>query len=249
MATGSTPVWGRPYPNESDNPDVAADMKSLALSLETTPLFPTTATSSRTSVAGESVVVSPSQTLTTASSPAKGDRIQIIAHPSVTAATPVTVAIGGSKVVNGVGLTSATSFLLGAPGAKATIQYDGTTWRMIAGEQDTGWVAVTSFASGWSSASGYPLAGRIRGDALKIRGGAAYTGVTLSGTVVFFNLPAACRPAQTCGAIVPALSSGGNPAAAGQPISLAASGQVTLYGGFNSSNGGLDLNSILVAAV
>jgi hypothetical protein len=34
MATGSTPVRGRPYPLESDAPDVAADMHTLALNLD-----------------------------------------------------------------------------------------------------------------------------------------------------------------------------------------------------------------------
>jgi len=37
MATGSTPVWARPYPLESDGPDVAADIHSLALNLENVP--------------------------------------------------------------------------------------------------------------------------------------------------------------------------------------------------------------------
>lgn len=34
MATGSTPVSGIPYPNESDSPDVAADVKLLAMFLD-----------------------------------------------------------------------------------------------------------------------------------------------------------------------------------------------------------------------
>jgi hypothetical protein len=34
MASGSTPVQARPYPLESDVPDVAADLHALALSLE-----------------------------------------------------------------------------------------------------------------------------------------------------------------------------------------------------------------------
>lgn len=34
MATGSTPVRGRPYPLETDAPDVAADMHTLALNLD-----------------------------------------------------------------------------------------------------------------------------------------------------------------------------------------------------------------------
>lgn len=37
MATGSTPVRGRPYPLETDAPDVAADMHTLALNLDQVP--------------------------------------------------------------------------------------------------------------------------------------------------------------------------------------------------------------------
>jgi hypothetical protein len=37
MATGSTPVRGRPYPLETDAPDVAADIHTLALNLDQVP--------------------------------------------------------------------------------------------------------------------------------------------------------------------------------------------------------------------
>jgi len=37
MASGKTPLRNRPYPFETDAPDVAADIKSLALSVDTTP--------------------------------------------------------------------------------------------------------------------------------------------------------------------------------------------------------------------
>lgn len=179
-------------------------MRALGASLDTTPLFPTTATSARAIVAGESVMVSPSTTVTTATSPTKGDIIQIIALNTVTGATPVTVAIGGSKVVNGNCLVSATSFFLGAPGASATIQYDGTNWRMIAGQQDTGWVLASSssgpnatpYNTNWSDDVSFKVGWRAQGNILYVRGWAVWSGggTVSPGSPSIFTIPAAFAP-------------------------------------------------------
>jgi hypothetical protein len=169
MASDTTPIWGRPYPAESDSPDVAADIKAFALSMEGTPLYPTTAATSRTGLAGESVAVSPSQTLTLPASPTKGDIIQIIALGTVTGATQVTVATAGGKVINGVGLNAASSLVLGTPNASIKLQYDGTAWRVIAGQQDTGWVALT-MDSGVTAVSGNVPSARRQGDWIELRG-------------------------------------------------------------------------------
>lgn len=168
MASGSTPIWGRPYPLNTDAPNVHTDIQALATSLETVPLYPTTAATSRTGTAGESVVVSPSQTLTLPATPVKGDRIQIIALGTVTATTPVTVATAGGKVINGVGLTSASSFLLGAANANATVQYDGTAWRITEGAQDTGWLALP-FSSPFGHQTGASTAGRQIANRVELR--------------------------------------------------------------------------------
>ena len=149
-------------PRRRRSPSVHLDLAALANSLETVPLFPTTATTSRTGVAGESCAVSPSQTLTLPSAQLRRYALQISALGTVTGATPVTVATAGGKVVNGVGLAAASSFLLGTPTAIATVQYDGSAWRIIVGQQDTGWVAL-SLVNGWA-AFGWQLHAGLQGD-------------------------------------------------------------------------------------
>jgi hypothetical protein len=169
-----------------DTPAVHTDIQALANSLETVPLYPTAAATSRTGLAGESVLVSPSQTLTLPASPTKGDIIQIIAAGSVTGATPVTVAASGGKVINGPGLSSGSSFPLGTPQARATVQYDGTAWRITHGAPDTGWLLLT-LTSGYTAVGGHFVPqGRLVGDnPVELRG--AFDNATTStsqGTII-----------------------------------------------------------------
>jgi hypothetical protein len=111
--------------------------------------------------------------MTLPAAPAKGDTIQVIAG-AVTPTTPVTVAAAGSKVINGKGLSSAASFPLGAVSAHATLQYDGTAWRVTHGAQDSGWVSLTpGLTTGWlgGSSGGYTdPAYRLVANEVKLRG-------------------------------------------------------------------------------
>lgn len=195
MASGATTIWGRPYPLSTDAPAVHTDIQALANSLETTPLFPTTAVSSRTGVAGESVAVSPSQTLTLPASPVKGDRVQILALGTVTGATPATVAGGGGKVINGLGLSAASSFVLGAPNAYATVQYDGTAWRVIDGQQDTGWVDLSVATNVVLNEPRNPQY-RLAADRVWLRGGAS-TNSSFALNSILNTLPAIIRPSSS----------------------------------------------------
>jgi hypothetical protein len=198
MATGNTAIWGRPHPLESDTPDVAADITALANSLETVPLYPTAAATSRTGVVGEGVVVSPSQTLTLPATPTQGDALRIVADGTVTGSTPVTVAASGSKVINGKGLSSGSSFLLGTPHCHATVQYDGTAWRIIDGQQDSGWVAI-ALGGGVSVGGGVTPAARHVGDKVELCGELVGAGITAWGTVPFH--PPATAYLESLGAL------------------------------------------------
>jgi hypothetical protein len=176
-----------------DTPAVHTDIEALANSLEGTPLYPTTAVTSRTGLAGESVLVSPSQTLTLPASPTKGDIIQIIAG-AVTGATAVTVAASGSKVINGPGLTSGASFPLGMPQSRATVQYDGTAWRITHGAPDTGWLPFT--LSNCSAVAGaFVPAGRLVGDnPVELRGEVVNSSATIPQGTVIATIAAAIQP-------------------------------------------------------
>ena len=108
--------------------------------------------------------------------------------------------VSGSSI-QGVGLSSASSFPLGTVGASAVLLDDGTSWRFLAGQQDSGWVALTSLLAGSIGAfSGtYTPAIRVRGDEARMRGalqnntGAGWT--TGTGTIMG-SLAAAFRPAS-----------------------------------------------------
>lgn len=201
MASGTTAVWARPYPLAGDTPTVHTDIQALANSLDAFPPFPTTAATSTTAAAGLSYVVSPSQTLTYPASPTKGDLIRAIAGSTVTGATAVVVAASGGKGINGLGLSSASSFKLGTPGAHATAQYDGTNWQIIDGQQDTGWVALT-LATNWIavvSTVAFTPSARVAGDRAYMAGAAKNnTGATwnvASGTALA-TLPSFAIPAS-----------------------------------------------------
>lgn len=230
MASLTTPIWGRPYPAETDLPDVAADLHSLALSLETVPLYPATAVTSRTGIAGETVVVSPSQTLALPASPTKGDTIQVEAANNVTGTTPVTVTASGGKVMNGVGLINASSFLLGAPNASATVQYDGTNWRMIAGQQDTGWVVLAP-ASGWVTGYSTPQM-RLIGDRVYARGSVQNT-TGAGSTAPLGTIGAPYAPSATRFCVGTASILGGSMSPVG--IQITSSGAVTCSSIANNS--------------
>jgi microcystin-dependent protein len=60
MASGSTPLRGRPWPEETDSPDVSSDIHALALSLDTAPVVGQGTLASRptASVAGNRYYVS-----------------------------------------------------------------------------------------------------------------------------------------------------------------------------------------------
>jgi hypothetical protein len=184
-----------------DTPAVHTDIEALANSLESTPLYPTTAVTSRTGIAGESVLVSPSQTLTLPAAPTKGDIIQIIAGGAVTGATAVTVAASGSKVINGPGLSSGASFPLGMPQSRATVQYDGTAWRITHGAPDTGWLSLT-LGSGLVNlgAGQFIPAGRLVGDnPVELRGACVNNSSTTPQGTVIATVPAALQVVPVTG--------------------------------------------------
>jgi hypothetical protein len=182
-------------------------------------------------------VVSGGKTLTLPASPAKGDRIQIIADGSATGAAPVAVTAAGGKVIAGVGSLSVSSFVLGTPLAAVTLQYEGTTtWRMIAGMQDTGWVALSSVHLG-VSAPRYPLAARQAGDELRFTGSVSMS-VSLSSGTQLAALPAGiAHPSQIQQFTVDL-----------QGLSLSTAGNLTLNGSV-SSGASFDLGNSPVLRV
>ncbi len=120
--------------------------------------------------------------------------ITIIANGGVSGASPVTVA--GTNIY-GVGLSAASSFLLGTPNASVTLMPLNGVWLIISGQQDTGWVAFPSLTSPLVSGAGgggAPPRYRLTGDRVLLDGqfsnpsGSAFANATMA------TLPAGYRP-------------------------------------------------------
>jgi hypothetical protein len=108
-------------------------------------------------------------------------------------ASPCTVTAGSGHILGKGVAASATSILLGAPGASVTLEADGTNWNIVAGEQDSGW-RFPSGLNSWSSSAGPPsnntIGYRLQGDRLKINGHLA----SGSNGTAAINVPAGYRP-------------------------------------------------------
>lgn len=97
----------------------------------------------------------------------------------------VTLSHNASEVIYGLGMTSSgqTAFSLGTVGATATVESDGTNWYVTAGQQDTGWLALSSYGNSWSNSAN--ASARKVGNTVYLRG--TITGGS-SGTA-FANMP------------------------------------------------------------
>lgn len=99
----------------------------------------------------------------------------------------------GGAVVKGLGLGSGTAagtlVPLGAADAFALCIADGTNWRIIAGNADSGWIALASLLAGAWVAGGITPQYRRRGEEVMCRG--SITG-GVAGSI--FTLPTGFRP-------------------------------------------------------
>jgi len=174
-------------------------------------LVPNLLTGSATVADHEVVVATANETVTLPVPTSEHELICVYAKDDtsgVSGSAPVTVDAGsGAKIYGkGLGTSGATSFKLGTPGAFAWLfSYDGTNWRIIHGEQDTGWVPL-ALANGCADAAGaYAPAYRQCGSRVELQGAFQVpSGGLSSSTAVATNLPA------PSGSIEMACSEGGS---------------------------------------
>ena len=175
-----------------------ADALTLYLmsKLSTYPVVPVAVTASTSCITGNLYVVSISTAavVMTLPTPANGACIGVSTRAITTGSVTVTASSG---VTFGPGMTSAgvTSFPLSTQGAEVLLLADGTNWNVIAGAQDSGWIAVlggvgfqnswVNFSNGYSSAA-YRLTGNVVRITGNVKSGA-------SGSVIF-TLPSGFRP-------------------------------------------------------
>lgn len=125
-------------------------------------LAPASTSSSTTAGDGQAILVAGSSAVT----------ITLPAHSSGQMVSVTNFSTGGTTVsgtlIQGVGLSSASSFPLGSVGAHAILLDDGTNWNLIAGQQDSGWQALTIVHG--NHPSGYVPSARLQGDVVRLKG-------------------------------------------------------------------------------
>ena len=126
-----------------------------------------------------------------------------------TAASP-TMVTASSGDIYGPGAGSASSILLGASDAFVVLTGTGTNWLITAGQQDTGWIPLSTYlTNSWASAGG-PGTGatvaafRKQGNIVRF-GGEVASG---SSTTMSTAIPAAYRPTYLTAYAVPNSSAG-----------------------------------------
>ena len=136
-------------------------------------LIPTNKTTTYTAVAGDLVLAQNGSSYTvTLPAPVAGAVVGVFVYG---AGTGVITVSAGSAVVYGAGLGSSgsSSFKLGTAGATATVVSDGANWFIRAGQQDTGWVALTigtGMSADTSDGSTATPGARTVGDIVRLRG-------------------------------------------------------------------------------
>lgn len=156
-------------------------------------LIPNILAGSATVADHQVVVAGASETVTLPAPSSEHELICVYAKDDVagvSGSAPVTIVASSGKIYGkGLGVAGVTSIALGTPGAFVWLfSADGTNWKIVHGEQNTGWVAITP-AAGMSGTAQY----RVRGDEVELSGSLEnQSGSTLAGnSPLATNLPAA----------------------------------------------------------
>lgn len=143
-----------------------------------------------TAVDRDVVLMSGAHTVTLPSVAVANQRIRIISVDG-TGPAPCTIAAAGTDKIKGPGVASAgvATILLGSVGAMVELLSDGTSWRIVAGQQDSGWLGF-SYSGGYGTSTN--AAYRLTGNTVRLRGSVGGgSGATIA------TIPAGYRPANT----------------------------------------------------
>lgn len=145
--------------------------------------------SSNTAASGDWITAAPGITVTLPA-PSANAIVSVLANNAVTSASPVTVS--GTNIY-GLGLSAASSFLLGTAMRSVILESDGASWAIVTGMQDTGWVNLSAF--GTSIVAGTPAPqSRLIGDQVYLRGTLHDNAGSVAGGGTLVTLPAGQRP-------------------------------------------------------
>lgn len=152
-----------------------------------------------TAVSGDYVIATGSFVVTLPT-PTAG-RVVGVRSVNGTGAAPVTISTPSGAILGKGVPAGGTAILLGTPGANVQLQADGTNWHVIAGEQDSGWIAFP-YAAFWHDFSGgnYQLGGYR-----KVAGIVSFRGlvqINTGGGATIGTIPAGYRPPRDCNSFV-----------------------------------------------
>lgn len=210
---------------------VTADILNVAASaiLNLAPQNPRTLSSSGTANPGDVINVGGTITVTLPTVSASTPILPITLNNTSAPGSGSLVTVTSGSTINGGGMSGVTSFPLG-PGSTITVLPNvGVNWFVVAGQQDSGWVALGSVASGFTTATGsYPPAARKLGSVVSLSGGYVnHSGSTFTGTVAV--LPSGMAPNA---AVVYATDVSGTPGI----ISIDTSGNLLFNGLVNNGS-------------
>lgn len=181
-----------------------------------------------TSVPGDFVIMTGGHVVTLPAVATVGACVGLI-NADANAATGITGA-GSAKILGpglGSGTAAGTTVPVGGQGSYLVVESDGTNWQIIAGSQDSGWIAP-SFTNSYASAGStyYAISYRLIANRVYWRG--AFTTMGSTGLAPMAALAAAYRPSKQIAVMCPGF--GGT--AGTYNILIDASGVSTLnYGG------------------
>lgn len=204
-------------PNSTEDPKIASDFNTIMTwangNVDLTNLSASVAamvTQSQQSITGSASITngtfaiefSGNPLTITLPTPTAGTRCSV--YPGlVTAANPVTVTTPSGGIY-GLGVTAASSIVLGSLGQCVTFHGDGSNYEIVSGYQDTGWALLSTMGLSGSlstpisgfGGTPYSAAARLVGDKVSFQGALQASGTIASGTTLF-TLPAALRPPNT----------------------------------------------------
>jgi hypothetical protein len=182
-------------------------------------LIPASTSVSASVVSGQALITTGGSALTaTLPSHAAGQMVAVLNY-----STGGTTVSGSS--IQGIGLSSASSFPLGMVGAGAVLLDDGTNWRFLAGQQDTGWVSLT-LGTNIGAGSGYTPAARVVGNGVELCGAPVNnTGSSATSLTTWATIPLGLRPASPVSA-----------GSASTPYEITTGGVITYSGTVNNGS-------------
>jgi hypothetical protein len=172
-----------------------------------------TVSGNTTALSGEEIFGTANLTVTLPV-PTVGARVKVV---SLAAAGIAVASHGGANNISGPGQSAVSGIYLTLNAYAEFTSYDGVNWEITAGQQDTGWVALTR-GGGVTAGAGYTPAARLRGDTAELCGQLTGSGITAWAT----GLPIPASQANLGGVNGITVSTGGalTTSSAGSILSL-----------------------------